>query len=93
MRRILVEENKLDAVIKLPSGVFRPYAGVSTAILVFTRTGVGGTDHVWFYDVRADGWSLDDKRQPLPARRQAWPDADGGADRRGGGKEQPARRA
>src|SRR6202011_1592575 len=63
--RILVEENKLDAVIKLPSGVFRPYAGVSTAILVFTRTGVGGTDQVWFYDVRADGWSLDDKRQPL----------------------------
>ena len=65
LRRILVEENKLDAVIKMPSGVFRPYAGVSTAILVFTRTGVGGTDHVWFYDVRADGWSLDDKRQPL----------------------------
>jgi type I restriction enzyme M protein len=65
LRRILVEENKLDAVIKLPSGVFRPYAGVSTAILVFTRTGVGGTHHVWFYDVRADGWSLDDKRQPL----------------------------
>jgi type I restriction enzyme M protein len=65
LRRLLVEENKLDAVIKLPSGVFRPYAGVSTAILVFTRTGVGGTDHVWFYDVRTDGWSLDDKRQPL----------------------------
>jgi type I restriction enzyme M protein len=65
LRRILVEENKLDAVIKLPSGVFRPYAGVSTAILVFARTGVGGTDQVWFYDVRADGWSLDDKRQPL----------------------------
>lgn len=65
LRRILVEENKLDAVIKLPSGVFRPYAGVSTAILVFTRTGVGGTDQVWFYDVRAEGWSLDDKRQPL----------------------------
>ena len=65
LRRILVEENKLDAVIKLPSGVFRPYAGVSTAVLVFTRTGVGGTDHVWFYDVRADGWSLDDRRQPL----------------------------
>ena len=62
---MLVEENKLDAVIKLPSGVFRPYAGVSTAILAFTRTGVGGTDHVWFYDVQADGWSLDDKRQPL----------------------------
>src|SRR5262245_48053709 len=67
LRRILVEENKLDAVIKLPPGVFRPYAGVSTAILVFTRTGVAGTDHVWFYDVRADGWSLDDKRQPLLA--------------------------
>jgi len=65
LRRILVEENKLDAVIKLPSGVFRPYAGVSTAVLVFTRTGVGGTDHIWFYDVHADGWSLDDKRQPL----------------------------
>src|SRR5262249_33555595 len=65
IRRLLVEENKLDAVIKLPSGVFRPYAGVSTAILVFTRTGVGGTDQVWFYDVRVDGWSLDDKRQPL----------------------------
>jgi len=64
-RRILIEDNKLDAVIKLPSGVFRPYAGVSTAILLFTKTGVGGTDHVWFYDVRADGWSLDDKRQPL----------------------------
>lgn len=52
-------------MIKLPSGVFRPYAGVSTAILVFTKTGVGGTDHVWFYDMEADGWSLDDKRQPL----------------------------
>jgi type I restriction enzyme M protein len=65
LRRILVEDNKLDAVIKLPSGVFRPYAGVSTAILAFTRTGVGGTGEVWFYDVRADGWSLDDKRAPL----------------------------
>ena len=65
LRRILVDDNKLDAVIKLPSGVFRPYAGVSTAILVFTKTGVGGTDHVWFYDVRADGVSLDDKRQQL----------------------------
>ena len=65
LRRMLVEDHKLDAVIKLPSGVFRPYAGVSTAILVFTKTGVGGTDFVWFYDVQADGWSLDDKRQPL----------------------------
>lgn len=65
IRRMLVEDHKLDAVIKLPSGVFRPYAGVSTAILAFTKTGVGGTDHVWFYDVQADGISLDDKRTPL----------------------------
>jgi type I restriction enzyme M protein len=65
LRRMLVEDHKLDAVIKLPSGVFRPYAGVSTAILVFTKTGVGGTDHVWFYDMQADGYSLDDKRMPL----------------------------
>ncbi|SDR53875.1 type I restriction enzyme M protein [Rhizobiales bacterium GAS113] len=76
LRRILVEENKLDAVIKLPPGVFRPYAGVSTAILVFTRTGVGGTDHVWFYDVRADGWSLDDKRQPLLPPEKLGPSPD-----------------
>jgi type I restriction enzyme M protein len=65
LRRKLVEEQKLDAVISLPGGVFRPYAGVSTAILVFTKTNSGGTDHVWFYDVRADGRSLDDKRQFL----------------------------
>jgi type I restriction enzyme M protein len=65
LRRMLVEEQKLDAVISLPSGAFKPYAGVSTAILVFTRTNSGGTDHVWFYDMQADGWSLDDKRQPL----------------------------
>jgi type I restriction enzyme M protein len=65
LRRMLVEDQKLDAVIKLPGGVFRPYAGVSTAILLFTKTNSGGTDHVWFYDVEADGWSLDDKRSPL----------------------------
>jgi len=65
LRRILVEEQKLDAVISLPGGVFKPYAGVSTAILLFTKTMSGGTDHVWFYDMQADGWSLDDKRQPL----------------------------
>jgi type I restriction enzyme M protein len=65
LRRMLVEEQKLDAVISLPSGVFKPYAGVSTAILVFTKTNSGGTHHVWFYDVEADGWSLDDKRTPL----------------------------
>ncbi len=65
LRQILVEEQKLDAVISLPGGAFKPYAGVSTAILLFTKTNSGGTDHVWFYDVTADGWSLDDKRQPL----------------------------
>jgi type I restriction enzyme M protein len=65
LRRMLVEDHKLDGVVKLPSGVFRPYAGVSTAILLFTKTGVGGTDNVWFYEVTADGWSLDDKRSPL----------------------------
>jgi type I restriction enzyme M protein len=65
LRRILVEDQKLDAVISLPGGVFKPYAGVSTAILIFTKTNSGGTDFVWFYDVTADGWSLDDKRTPL----------------------------
>jgi len=65
LRHILVEEQKLDAVVSLPAGVFRPYAGVSTAILLFTKTNSGGTDHVWFYDIEADGWSLDDKRTPL----------------------------
>lgn len=67
LRRTLVEDQKLDAVIKLPSGVFRPYAGVSTAILVFTKTDSGGTEDVWFYDVQADGFSLDDKRNPVEA--------------------------
>src|SRR5947208_10773951 len=65
LRKMLVEEQKLEAVISLPGGVFKPYAGVSTAILVFTKTNSGGTDFVWFYDVDADGWSLDDKRTPL----------------------------
>jgi type I restriction enzyme M protein len=65
LRRLLVEEQKLDAVISLPSGVFKPYAGVSTAILLFTKTNSGGTDQVWFYRVEADGWSLDDRRTPL----------------------------
>ena len=65
LRETLVEKQKLDAVISLPGGVFKPYSGVSTAILLFTRTDSGGTDHVWFYDLQADGWSLDDKRTPL----------------------------
>lgn len=65
LRKLLVEEHGLDAVVKLPSGVFKPYAGVSTAILIFTKD--GETDHVWFYDVAADGYSLDDKRNALLA--------------------------
>lgn len=65
IRKVLVEEHKLDGVISMPSGVFKPYAGVSTAILIFTKTGAGGTDKVWFYDMQADGFSLDDKRQPV----------------------------
>jgi type I restriction enzyme M protein len=65
LRKVVVEDQKLDAVISLPSGVFKPYAGVSTAILLFTKTNSGGTDFVWFYDVEADGWSLDDKRTAL----------------------------
>ncbi len=73
LRRLLVEEHKLDAVVKLPGGVFKPYAGVSTAILLFTKTDSGGTDHVWFYDVTADGWSLDDKRAPLLAEDKLGP--------------------
>lgn len=73
LRRMLVEDHKLDAVVKLPSGVFRPYAGVSTAILIFTRTDSGGTDHVWFYDVQADGKSLDDKRNDLLAPEKQGP--------------------
>ncbi len=67
LRRMLVEDQKLDGVVKLPPGVFKPYAGVSTAILLFTKTNSSGTDHVWFYDVAADGFSLDDKRNPVEA--------------------------
>jgi type I restriction enzyme M protein len=63
-----VENQKLDAVISMPSGVFKPYAGVSTAFLLFTKTNSGGTDHVWFYDMQADGFSLDDKRSPQPGK-------------------------
>jgi len=67
LRKELVENHKLEAVISMPSGVFKPYAGVSTAILVFTKTDAGGTDQVWFYDMKADGYSLDDKRTPIEA--------------------------
>ena len=65
IRKELIENNRLEAVISMPSGVFKPYAGVSTGILVFTKTGHGGTDNVWFYDMQADGMSLDDKRTPV----------------------------
>lgn len=65
IRKELIEGNRLEAVISMPSGVFKPYAGVSTAILIFTKTGHGGTDQVWFYDMKADGFSLDDKRAPI----------------------------
>ena len=67
IRQELVEGNRLEAVISMPSGVFKPYAGVSTGILIFTKTGHGGTDQVWFYDMKADGLSLDDKRAPTEA--------------------------
>ncbi len=65
IRREIVENHRLEAIISMPSGVFKPYAGVSTAVIVFTKTGAGGTDKVWFYDMQSDGYSLDDKRIPL----------------------------
>ena len=65
IRKEIVENQRLEAVISMPSGVFKPYAGVSTAILIFTKTEHGGTDKVWFYDMTADGFSLDDKRTPV----------------------------
>src|SRR5260370_20841587 len=73
LRKILVEEQKLDAVISLPGSVFKHYAGVSTAILLFSKTNSGGTDYVWFYDVDADGMSLDDKRTELLAPEKLGP--------------------
>ena len=65
IRKEIIENNRLEAVVSMPSGVFKPYAGVSTAVLIFTKTGHGGTDKVWFYDMQADGFSLDDKRSPI----------------------------
>ncbi|WP_194777144.1 type I restriction-modification system subunit M [Pararhodonellum marinum] len=65
LRKTLIEDQKLEGIISMPSGVFKPYAGVSTAVLIFTKTNSGGTDQVWFYDMQADGFSLDDKRTPL----------------------------
>lgn len=65
IRKEIIENHKLEAIISMPSGVFKPYAGVSTAIMIFTKTGVGGTDNVWFYDMKADGYSLDDARKQI----------------------------
>jgi len=65
IRQEIIEKHKLEAIISMPSGVFKPYAGVSTAVMLFTKTGSGGTDNVWFYDMKADGYSLDDKRNPV----------------------------
>lgn len=67
IRKEIIERQRLQAVISMPSGVFKPYAGVSTAVLLFTKTDSGGTDKVWFYDMKADGFSLDDKRSPVEA--------------------------
>src|SRR5438132_4309690 len=64
IRKKLIEENRLDGVVSMPSGVFRPYAGVSTAVLLFTKG--AATERIWFYDMEHDGFSLDDKRQPVP---------------------------
>jgi type I restriction enzyme M protein len=85
LREILVEDHKLDGIISMPSGVFKPYAGVSTAIMMFTKTGAGGTDSVWFYDMQADGLSLDDKRQEIadndiPDIIERWKGRDTGRD-------------
>lgn len=67
IRKELIDHQKLQAIVSMPSGVFKPYAGVSTAVLLFTKTNSGGTDQVWFYDMKADGYSLDDKRQSIEA--------------------------
>ncbi|QQO15152.1 SAM-dependent DNA methyltransferase [Bradyrhizobium diazoefficiens] len=75
IRKMLVEDHRLDGIVKLPSGVFRPYAGVSTAIVLFTKTNSGGTEYVWFYDCQADGFSLDDKRNPLLSAEKIGPKA------------------
>ena len=94
IRRMLVEDHKLDGIVKLPSGVFRPYAGVSTAIVLFTKTNSGGTDHVWFYDCQADGFSLDDKRNALLAEARPKTGATSGSSLACDGRareEQPAR--
>lgn len=91
VRQVLIEDHKLDGVISIPSGVFKPYAGVSTAILMFTKTGAGGTDFVWFYDMQSDGLSLDDKRQPvedndIPDILKSWKERNPQTDNKRNGK-------
>lgn len=92
LRRILVEDQKLDAIISMPSGAFKPYAGVSTAILLFTKTNSGGTDHVWFYDMQSDGFSLDDKRTPQPDKSDLPDILARWQDLRSGGETEAARK-
>ncbi len=77
IRKEIIENHRLEGIVSMPSGVFKPYAGVSTAVMIFTKTGTGGTDRVWFYDMKADGYSLDDKRQAvkdndIPAILEGW---------------------
>lgn len=64
VRKLLVEEEKLDVIVSMPSGVFKPYAAIITAIMLFTKTYSGGTDHIWFYDMQADGYLLDEILEP-----------------------------
>jgi len=84
LRKRLIEENQLEGIVSLPAGVFKPYAGVSTAILLFSKG--GRTDHVWFYDVQNDGFSLDDKRTETPDKNdlpdvlETWRNRDPGRD-------------
>ena len=91
IRKELVENHQLRAVISMPSGVFKPYAGVSTAVLVFTKTGAGGTENVWFYDMKADGFSLDDKRSEI--QENDIPDIIEPVPQSGAGSRPPAHRA
>jgi type I restriction enzyme M protein len=86
LRKILIEDQKLNAVVSMPNGVFKPYAGVKTAILFFNKTNSGGTDNVWFYDMQADGRTLDDKRDKiddddLPDILKRWQNLDKESDR------------
>ncbi len=88
IRRQIIEKHQLQAVISMPSGVFKPYAGVSTAVLFFTKTNAGGSDKVWFYGMEKDGFSLDDKRTPKPEQNdipdiiQRWKNSDAEAERK-----------